>query len=108
MESSNFVMALVSTFIGVAILLSIGIQVLGNVQTSVNCTTLPGGFHVDSNFGSHTNNGTTSYPNSSTNATGWGLSCFNSNTNIQNGYALLLVIVVVIAAVAILSVVRLL
>ena len=96
MESSNFVMALVSTFIGVAILLSIGIQVLGNVQSSTNCSQLPGG-----NAAGH-NTITTA------NATGWALSCLNANTSIQNGYALLLVIVVVIAAVAILSVVRLL
>ena len=93
MESSNFVMALVSTFIGVAILLAIGIQVLGNVQNSTACNTLPGG------AGTH---------ETTANATGWALSCLNANTSIQNGYSLLLVIVVVIAAVAILSVVRLL
>ena len=93
MESSNFIMALVTTFIGVAILLSIGIQVLGNVQTSTNCSSLPG------NAGTH---------ETVSNATGWALSCINANTSIQNGYSLLLVIVIVIAAVAILAVVRLL
>ena len=96
MESSNFIMALVTTFIGVAILLSIGIQVLGNVQTSTNCSTLPG------------NTGAGTLTNSTSGATGWALSCLNANTSIQGGYSLLLVIVIVIAAVAILAVVRLL
>ena len=96
MESSNFIMALVTTFIGVAILLSIGIQVLGNVQTSTNCSSLPG------------NTGSGSLTNSTSGATGWALSCLNANTQIQNGYSLLLVITIVIAAVAILAVVRLL
>lgn len=93
MESSNFVMALITTFIGAAILLGVGVQVLASVQTSTNCSTLPG------NAGTH---------QTTTNATGWALTCLNNNTTIQNGYALLLVIMIVIAAVAILAVVRLL
>ena len=92
MESSNFIMALVTTFIGAAILLGVGIQVLGNVQNSTNCNSLPGG-------GAHT---------TASNATGWSLTCYNNNTSIQGAYALLLVIMIVIAAVAILAVVRLL
>ena len=99
MESSNFVMALVSTFIGVAILLAIGIQVLGNVQNSTQCATLPGGPGTGP-LGK--------WVATASNSTGWALSCVNANTSIQSGYSLLLVIVVVIAAVAILSVVRLL
>ena len=95
MESSNFVMALVTTFIGAAILLGVGIQVLGNVQNSTDCSLLPGG-------------GTVSGHTTSANATGWSKTCFNNNASIQGAYALLLVIMIVIAAVAILAVVRLL
>ena len=93
MESSNFVMGLITIFIGAAILLAVGIQVLGNVQTATNCATLPG------NAGVH---------QTTTNATGWALTCLNSNTQSQNGYTLIMVILIVIAAVAILAVVRLL
>ena len=95
MESSNFVMALITTFIGAAILLGVGIQVLASVQESTDCSILPGG-------------GTVSGHTTASNATGWSLTCFKNNTSIQNGYALLLVIMIVIAAVAILAVVRLL
>jgi len=95
MESSNFVMALVSTFIGAAILLGIGIQVLGNVQKSTDCSILPGG-------------GTVSGHTTAANATGWSATCFSANTSTQNSYTLLIVILIVIAAVAILAVVKLL
>ena len=42
MAESSTIMALVGAFIAVAILLVIGIQILGGVQTSTNCATLPG------------------------------------------------------------------
>lgn len=93
MAESTTIMAMVGAFIAVAIMLGIGIQILGNVQTSTNCATLPG------NAGQH---------QTTSNATGWALSCLNANTSIQNAYTLLIVILIVIAAVAILTVVRLL
>ena len=86
-------MGLVAAFIGVAIMLGIGIQILGNVQQSTNCASLPG------NAGEH---------QTTSNATGWALSCLNANTSIQNAYTLLIIILIVVAAVAILFVVRLL
>jgi len=86
-------MGLVGAFIAVAIMLGIGIQILGNVQTSTNCGTLPG------NAGTH---------QTTSNATGWALSCLNNNTQIQNAYTLLEVVIIVIAAVVVLFVVRML
>ena len=95
MAESSSVIGLVVAFIGVAIMLGVGIQILGNVQNSTDCSTLPGG-------------GTVKGHTTASNATGWSLSCFNNNTSIQNAYTLLIVIMIVIAAVAILFVVRLL
>ena len=93
MAESSTIMGLVAAFIAVAIMLGVGIQILGNVQTSTNCASLPG------NAGQH---------QTTSNATGWALSCLNNNTSIQNAYTLLIVIMIVIAAVAILFVVRML
>ena len=85
MAESSTIMGLVAAFIGVAIMLVIGIQILGNVQTSTNCSALPG------------------------NATsGWQHTCETGNTQIQNAYTLLIIILIVVAAVAILFVVRML
>jgi len=85
-------MALVGAFIGIAIMLGIGIQILGNsVQ---DCTTLPD--YVAAN------------PNTSAGQTGWASQCFSNNDQTQNAYTLLVIILIVVAAVAILSVVRLL
>ena len=102
MAESSTIMGLVAAFIAVAIMLGVGIQILGNVQTSTNCNSLPGGTHPG------TNTPATLVNNSPTNSTSWALSCFNNNTSIQNAYTLLIVIMIVIAAVAILFVVRML
>lgn len=93
MPESSTIMGLVGAFIAIAIMLNIGVQILGNVQTSTNCATLPG------NAGTH---------QTTTNATGWALQCLNQNVNAQSAYTLLGVILIVVAAVAILFVVRLL
>ena len=93
MAETSTIMGLVGAFIAVAIMLGIGVQILGNVQTSTNCATLPG------NAGTH---------QTTANATGWALTCLNNNTSIQNAYSLLLVTVIVIAAVVVLFVVRML
>ena len=105
MAESSSIMGLVAAFVGIAIMLGIGIQVLGNVQVSTNCNSLPGGTHTSN----QTSTGKqVTVNNSAQNSTGWALSCFNNNTSIQNAYTLLIVIMIVIAAVAILFVVRLL
>lgn len=100
MENST-IMGLVAAFIAVAIMLGVGVQILGNVQVSTNCLSLPGGLTGTS--GTHGSNNVTQAT-----STGWALSCFNNNTQIQNAYALLIVIMIIIAAVAILFVVRML
>jgi len=85
----NNIMALVGAFIGIAILLGIGTQILGNsVQ---DCSNLPG---YDTN--------------TEANSTGWAKQCLDNNTQSQNAYALLIIVLIVIAAVVILSVVKLL
>ena len=85
-------MALVGAFIGIAIMLGIGVQILGNsVQ---DCTTLP---DYDANAG-----------DVAANQTGWAAQCFTNNDQSQNAYTLLVIILIVVAAVAILSVVRML
>lgn len=88
--AENNIMGLVGAFIGIAIMLGIGVQILGNsVQ---DCTTLP-----DYDAGQP-----------STNQTGWAAQCETNNTQTQNAYTLLVIILIVVAAVAILSVVRML
>jgi len=77
------VMSYVGAFIAVAIMLSIGTVILGNV--SVNCTALSG-----------------------TPTTGWEGQCESASTQTQAAYALLIISLIVIAAVVILSVVRML
>lgn len=86
--AENNIMGLVGAFIGIAIMLGIGVQILGNsVQ---DCTALP------------------DYNASLTTQTGWALQCESNNTQTQNAYTLLVIILIVVAAVAILSVVRML
>jgi len=77
------VMALAASFIGIAILLGIGPQILGN--TSFVCTGLSG-------------NATT----------GWQQTCSQVETDASNAFSLMLVVMIVIAAVTVLFVVRLL
>ena len=82
-------MALVGAFIGIAILLGIGTQILGNsVQ---NCSNLN---DYDATVGAV--------------QTGWSLACEEQNAQTQNAYSLLMIVLIVIAAVVILSVVKML
>lgn len=85
----NNIMALVGAFIGIAILLGIGTQILGNsVQ---DCTNLS---DYDSTAGAT--------------QTGWAGQCEANNSQTQNAYALLIIVLIVIAAVVILTVVKML
>ena len=83
-------MALVGAFIGIAILLGIGTQILGNsVQ---DCSNLN---DYDSSL--------------TTQAAGtWAAACEAQNTQTQNAYSLLMIVLIVVAAVVILTVVKLL
>ena len=85
----NNIMALVGAFIGIAILLGIGTQILGNsVQ---DCTNLS---DYDATSGAT--------------QTGWAAQCEANNSQTQNAYALLNIVLIVIAAVVILTVVKML
>ena len=101
MESSN-IMGLVAAFIGVAIIIAIGAQILGNSVS--DCTTLPG---------YHTQNSTGNADGSAADGTldvseDWALQCEDINTSTQSAFALLIIVLIVIAAVIILSVVKML
>ena len=108
-------MGLVGAFIAIAIMLSIGIQILGNVQSGTPCNTLPG-FNTTG-----LKNGTGSFgsfpintgkmngePANDFQYSSWALQCLTQNNSQQSAYTLLGVILIVVAAVAILFVVRLL
>ena len=83
-------MALVGAFVGIAILLGISVNILGN--TVSDCSTLPG------------------YDSTGSPAvhTGWALACEDQNTQTQSAFALLAIVLIVVAAVVILTVVKLL
>jgi NADH:ubiquinone oxidoreductase subunit 3 (subunit A) len=89
MVENSSIMGIVGAFIGIAIMLGIGTMILGN--TTMDCTSLDG-----------YNSGT---PEDST---GWAATCLHSNSATQNAYSLLIVILIVVAAVAILFVVKML
>ena len=92
-------MGLVGAFIGIAIMLGIGVQILGNsVQ---DCTTLP---DWNATVPGVNQTGVTL----ENQQTGWAEQCQDNNTQTQNAYTLLVIILIVVAAVAILSVVRML
>jgi hypothetical protein len=89
-------MGYVGAFIAVAIMLGIGTLILGGAAT--NCATVtgyPAGY-------------TTSNATGDALATGWGLQCVRNNTQSQAGYNLLIITLIVLAAVVVLTVVRML
>ena len=89
-DLENNIMGLVGAFIGIAILLGIGTQILGNsVQ---DCSNLA---DFDSSL-------TTQVEGT------WAGACESQNTQTQNAYSLLMIVLIVVAAVVILTVVKLL
>ena len=86
---NNSIITVIGIFIGVAIFMGIGVQILGSV--SLDCSSIDG-------YNSEN-------PNDST---GWAGSCVKANNQTANAYSLLLVILIVVAAAAILFVVKLL
>ncbi len=89
MEGNNFIIAIIGSFIGVAIMLGIGVTILGSV--ALDCSSLDG-------YNAQT----------PADSTGWAGSCVNASNQTASAYSLLLVILVVVSAVSILFVVRLL
>ena len=112
MAETSTIMGLVGAFIAIAIMLSIGIQILGNVQNGTPCNTLPG-FNSSGlttgvgPFGSYPG-ATGTLPAGDFKYSQWSLQCLTNGTSQQSAYTLLGVILIVVAAVAILFVVRLL
>ena len=83
------IMGLVGGFIAVAIMLGIGTLILGGAVA--DCTTI-----ADFNA------------TAGATQTGWALQCESNNTQSQSGYSLLIITLIVLAAVVVLSVVRML
>jgi hypothetical protein len=98
MESNN-IMGLVAAFIGVAIIIGIGAQILGNAVS--DCTTFPDFVDITLNSTGGTD------PPLQTQG-GWAGECESINTQTQTAFALLVIVLIVIAAVIILSVVKML
>ena len=97
-ESS--LMGLVGGFIAVAIMLGIGTIILGGAAT--DCSGVQG--YTTGNLSSSGIQNAAS----DANATGWAAQCVANNTQAQAGYALLIITLIVLAAVVVLTVVRLL
>jgi len=87
--ADNSLMGYVGAFIAVAIMLGIGTLILGGAAT--DCTQISG---YDSTSGAT--------------QTGWALQCENNNAQSQAGYNLLIITLIVLAAVVVLTVVRML
>ena len=82
-------MGMIAAFVGIAILIGISTQILGNSVT--DCTTLPG---YDAT--------------TPANSTDWAGQCITNNADTQNAFALLVIVLIVVAAVVILTVVKML
>ena len=92
-------MAMVGAFIGIAIMLGIGIQILGNSVS--DCTALP-------DWNATVPNVNQTGVTLDNQQTGWAAACVSNNAQSQSAYTLLIIILIVVAAVAILFVVRML
>lgn len=101
MAETGSIMGLVAAFIGIAIMLGIGTQILGN--TTMDCTSLPDYNATVPSAGQEAAGVTLDNQQ-----TGWAKTCVDGNDSTQNAYALLIIILIVVAAVAILFVVRML
>ena len=86
----NNIMGMVAVFIGIAIMLSVGITILSNASAGLDCSDIKG------------------YNSDASAATGWGKICLDAAAQAQAGYQLMVVALIVIAAVIILIVVRML
>jgi hypothetical protein len=90
-------MGYVGAFIAVAIMLGIGTLILGGAAT--NCANVAGYTGAIAGVQNAA---------SDANATGWALQCIRNNTQSQAGYNLLIITLIVLAAVVVLTVVRML
>ncbi|MDE0001986.1 MAG: hypothetical protein OXQ29_04780 [Rhodospirillaceae bacterium] len=126
----NNIMGMVAVFIGIAIMLSVGITILSNASAGLDCSNVTSGLtytHTkqdtdntdpDDNGTPKTavgGNKTNDNPNKQTaddvvtqNSAGWHKLCLDAAAQAQAGYQLMVVALIVIAAVIILIVVRML
>jgi len=82
------IMAYISIFIGLAVMLGIGTLILSG--SVMDCQQI------------------SDYDSNATTQSGWSLSCENVNEQSQSSYSLLIVVLIVVSAVIILSIVRIL
>ena len=94
MAETGMIVPLVITFVVVAVVLFVGVTILGSVSTGFSCSTMQG----------YDKDGSTDadkYPTGT-----WAGQCWQIQQSAISSYALLIVILVIVAAVAILYVVR--
>ena len=100
----NNIMGMIGAFIGVAIMLGIGVLILGNAVS--DCTDLPDYNATEPSAGQQV------YESPdltvATQQTGWAGQCEDNNTSTQSAWSLIVIVLIVIAAVVILAVVKML
>ena len=94
MAETGMIVPLVITFVVVAVVLFVGVTILGSVSTGFDCKTMQG-YDPDGSTNAD------KYPSGT-----WSGQCFQISQSAQSSYSLLIVILVIVAAVAILYVVR--
>ena len=101
--ADNNIMGMIGAFIGVAIMLGIGVLILGNAVS--DCTDLP-----DYNATAPADNQTVGGVKVTLDnqQTGWAGQCVSNNDSTQSAWSLIVIVLIVIAAVVILAVVKML
>ena len=94
MAETGMIVPLVITFVVVAVVLFVGVTILGSVSTGFDCKTMQG-------YNSTGKTTAEQFP-----AGSWSAQCNQISSSAQSSYSLLIVILVIVAAVAILYVVR--
>ena len=103
--ADNNIMGMIGAFIGVAIMLGIGVLILGNAVS--DCTDLPDyNATAPSALQNYTINGEPVTLESQ--QTGWAGQCVANNDSTQSAWSLIVIVLIVIAAVVILAVVKML
>ena len=109
--ADNNIMGMIGAFIGVAIMLGIGVLILGN--STSDCTDLPdynatAPFRNGSTFAGSEQDGNGHYLTIADNQIGWAGQCEDNNDSTQSAWSLIVIVLIVIAAVVILAVVKML
>ena len=102
--ADNNIIGMIGAFIGVAIMLGIGVLILGNAVS--DCSDLPD-YNATAPGANETNSAGTQLLVSE-NQVGWSAQCEDNNTSTQSAWSLIVIVLIVIAAVVILAVVKML